>query len=388
MNWFSHVRLPSSARRCGVALTLGLLAAGLVWAGAVRASSASGGSWKVQRSPSPSNNSGLTAVAATSRTNAWAVGNYVKGTQDKTLIEHWNGKAWKVQKGPNVGGLRSVAATSPTNAWAVGSACNATACRTLAEHWNGKAWKVQPSPSPRGNALLSGVAATSPTNAWAVGSYAAPTEEKTLIMHWNGKKWKVQKSPNPNPGETCACYHSLTAVAATSRTNAWVVGYYVTDPSPGAPTPGVIEHWNGKAWTVQTSPYLNGAPLSGVAATSPTNAWAVPSFGPIVHWTGKTWKVQKSPNLSGFSPDEYLPTVAATSSTNAWAVSADYHTIWRGSEIVHWNGKTWKIQKSPNKGTNLSGVAATSPTNAWVVGNYSPKIGQQLTLIERWTGKG
>lgn len=50
-----------------------------------------------------------------------------------------------------------------------------TASQTLVEHWNGKTWKVQPSPNPGKGTLLFGVAATSSTNAWAVGYYnAAP----------------------------------------------------------------------------------------------------------------------------------------------------------------------------------------------------------------------
>jgi hypothetical protein len=36
-------------------------------------------------------------VAATSTTNAWAVGNTsaADGTNPKTLIAHWNGTTWK-----------------------------------------------------------------------------------------------------------------------------------------------------------------------------------------------------------------------------------------------------------------------------------------------------
>jgi hypothetical protein len=58
-----------------------------------------------------------------------------------TLIEHWNGHAWKIQKGPNQGGhlmtdnqLLGVAASSSTNMWAVGSYFNGTADETVALH--------------------------------------------------------------------------------------------------------------------------------------------------------------------------------------------------------------------------------------------------------------
>jgi hypothetical protein len=64
------------------------------------------------------------------------------------LIEHWDGKAWGVQpwhlKRPNRDpALSGVAATSPTNAWAVGSrsvlGSGDNVGRTLIERWNGTA---------------------------------------------------------------------------------------------------------------------------------------------------------------------------------------------------------------------------------------------------------
>jgi hypothetical protein len=54
------------------------------------------------------------------------VGRYYNGTAERTLIEHWNGKAWKVIQSPNRGGpadnnqLYGVTATCATDAWAVG----------------------------------------------------------------------------------------------------------------------------------------------------------------------------------------------------------------------------------------------------------------------------
>jgi hypothetical protein len=65
------------------------------------------------------------------------------------------------------GELFSVAATSTTNAWAVGQT-GTTRSGTLTVNWNGKSWKRVPSPSPPQSAL-SGVAAASAHSAWAVG---------------------------------------------------------------------------------------------------------------------------------------------------------------------------------------------------------------------------
>ena len=82
--------------------------------------------------------------------------------------------------------LSGVAATSPSNAWAVGS--NGSD-KTLILHWNGTTWKQVPSPS-RGAGASLGVAATSATTPgrWAAPPATEPGE--TLILHWNGAEWK------------------------------------------------------------------------------------------------------------------------------------------------------------------------------------------------------
>jgi hypothetical protein len=134
---------------------------------------------------------------------------------------------WKQVPSPNPGtarnGLSGVAVTSATNAWAVGSYSNGSTYRTLIVHWNGKTWKQVPSPnSGSGNNEWSGVAATSAANAWAVGSYFSGTGvSRTLIAHWNGTSWT--KVPSPNPGSSGS---GLSAVAATSAANAWALGAY------------------------------------------------------------------------------------------------------------------------------------------------------------------
>ena len=78
-----------------------------------------GTTWKVQPSltPKPGVDSALGSVAATSRTNAWAVGGsheVVNGhVVDRGLILHWNGSGWKVQASPKLGILNAVSSVNP-----------------------------------------------------------------------------------------------------------------------------------------------------------------------------------------------------------------------------------------------------------------------------------
>src|SRR5262245_60020116 len=65
----------------------------------------------------------LQSVTVVSSCNAWAVGYQSSGGSDTILIEHWNGSAWKLVPGPEIGAsaeLVSVRAVSARDIWAVG----------------------------------------------------------------------------------------------------------------------------------------------------------------------------------------------------------------------------------------------------------------------------
>jgi hypothetical protein len=293
-----------------------------------------GTAWAQVPSPNPpgSKSAGLDGVTAVSATEIWAVGACSRGGMAQTLIEHWNGTAWAQVPSPNPGGpaqlnaLSSVAATSPTNAWAVGLYYNGTTAlsRTLIEHWNGTAWAQVPSPNPGGpaEASLNSVAVTSASSAWAVGQYSPTTfaTPQTLIEHWNGTAWVHVPSPNPGSGS------DLNGVAATSSSDAWAVGFY--NKGTTAPPRALIEHWNGTAWAQVPSPNpgASGNQINGVAVLSARNAWAVGDYFNgttaltlIEHWNGTAWTREPSPN-PGASQFYTLQGVATTSPANIWAV--------------------------------------------------------------------
>src|SRR5215831_11385260 len=202
-----------------------------------------GTAWKTVPSPTPKGGGTLFGVAATSAGDAWAVGcagNCFQGFGGiKTLILRWNGTAWMRMPSPapaRVGALNGVAATSASNAWAVGCAGHCfgpmATTTTMIVHWNGTAWRQVASPNPAPNSVLTAVTATSVGNAWAVGY--TRTGFKTLIVHWNGAHWARVASPTPGP------LSQLLGVAATSTRNAWAVG---ADEKGG-----ILQRWNGKTW--------------------------------------------------------------------------------------------------------------------------------------------
>src|SRR5215472_2024050 len=150
---------------------------------ALTAAQPAAASWSVQPSPNvPHYSDYLAHVAATSASSAWAVGFSATGSTgtNRTLIEHWDGQRWAVQPSPNVGSgrndLTGVAATSASNAWAVGYVFRGSGIQTLIEHWDGQRWAVQSSPGLSGQPSdLYGVTAISASSAWAVGRTAIGT---------------------------------------------------------------------------------------------------------------------------------------------------------------------------------------------------------------------
>jgi hypothetical protein len=296
-----------------------------------------GKSWRQVASPNPvAGGDTLSGVAATSATNAWAVG----GKNGKPLILRWNGKSWRQVRSPAItGALASVVALSARNAWAVGLGGHKTS-QTIIEHWNGKSWKVVRGPVRLGN--LISVSATSASNVWAIGSSGTAQNSHTLAERWNGKSWKRVRIPD-TPGAG-----GLNGVAATSTRNAWAVAGAAGHAIGTNHT--VIDHWNGKSWrrVHSADPNPGGAILLGVAATSARNAWAVGtdtdfvnSFQVVIErWNGKSWKLAHSPVVDGV-----LTAVAAASARDAWAVGGGAQAI-----IEHWNGTRWTASPSPVSG--------------------------------------
>jgi hypothetical protein len=326
----------------------------------------------------------LNGVVAISASDAWATGcTSCLTSTPRTLIVHWNGKAWDRMASPT-GVLSAVTATSATNVWAVGSTSSGKA---LILRWNGKVWKQVPSPSHAGSGL-SGVVATSLGNAWAVGG--------SLILHWTGTAWTRVPSPSIK-GDLV----SLLSVAATSPRNAWAVGSTYSTVS-GSQT--LIESWNGKVWKRVPSPSTvsNGTGLSGVVALSTGSAWAVGcsecglggyAESLIERWNGKTWKQVAVPSRAGNGD---LFAVASVSTRSAWAAGGYYAVSGESFSVKtvteRWNGNAWKRVSSPSPGAEASvyGLDALSTNNAWAVGAYqtvSGSGGSDKTLILHWNGK-
>jgi hypothetical protein len=310
--------------------------------------------WVRVPAPSPGrgiSGSTLSGVSAVSSADAWAVGGYeTSGKIFKTLVVHWNGTRWAQVPSPNPGGtqgsgLSAVSASSPTDAWAVGGIVVDNVAKNLVVHWNGTRWAQVPSPSPggKGGSGLSAVSAVSASDAWAVGcdGFNPNTGASgTLALHWDGTRWAQVATPNPGAAHS-AC---LASVSALSATDAWAVGEFAPSPTSGAQKPLVLR-WNGTRWAQVPTPAPGDTlvtELNGVAAVSPSDAWAVGDVFNgdtqtqrtlVFHWNGTRWARVPSPDSGGFNT---LYGVSALTPSDAWTVGYGNNSL-----ILHWNGSRW-----------------------------------------------
>ena len=268
-----------------------------------------------------SSSPGLQGVACTSDANCFAVGNSFTGA----LVERWNGTAWSNVTTPtprnSLGAdLGSVACTSPTDCSAVGIEGAVASSgdvidisdAPLQEHWDGSAFTIVPGPSNAPFSELSGVACGSPTACFAVGDSA-------FVQLWNGTKWSLAPFGSPTSQS------QLNQVACTSATNCFAVGGFESNVQSDT----LIERWNGSSWSKVPSPTPSGsfdALLIGVSCSGPTFCVAVGSYGAanglrtlIERWNGRAWTMTSSPTPQGAEIAQ-LTGVACPSATNCNAV--------------------------------------------------------------------
>jgi hypothetical protein len=342
--------------------------------------------WDVVSSPQLSDLTTLQSVTTITSNDVWAVGSYAPTGQggSRTQIMHWDGTAWTVVPGPNLGAsnnaLNSVAAVTSTDVWAVGFYFPNTVAQTLILHWNGASWSRIPSPNVgSGHNTLSGVAAHASNDVWAVGDYNYPAS-RPLILHWDGTAWAAV------PGPTLTSYSVLSGITALSPTNVWAVGY-LDSGSHNYHT--LIMHWDGSEWSVTPSPNpgVDENSLASISAVTPDDIWAVGRYGRqvgplytlLLHWNGSQWESFPSTTIGS------LHGVTMISSNDGWAVGNTGYTL-----ILHWDGVTWRTVFSPNPGYPqymLAAVQAVTNEDIWTVGSSNRMSDIALTLTEHYTGR-
>ena len=336
----------------------------------------------------------LSGVAVLSAKNVWAVGDDAASNTGpfRTLIVHWNGRAWRKVPSPNPGigsnYLSGVTAVSANNIWAAGEYSDQSGGiagdKTLILHWNGRAWNKVSTPSLGNFDGLNTIRQVSAANIWAVGLYASPGgPDRSLILHWNGQAWR--RVPSPNPGKF---NNSLSGLAVVSAGSIWTTELF--SQKSGVPSTSEILHWNGHSWRKAAAGPAKSE-LIDVSASSPSNAWAVgddsKGHSLALHWNGHSWKRVSTPNVRPKELINALQSVTVVSQNNAWAVGVaqNVFSTFEGTAVeLHWNGRKWSMMTNPAVGaanSALFGVQATSTVGPWAVGEDGDSDTVQRTLV-------
>ncbi len=188
-------------------------------------------------------------------------------------------------------------------------------------------------------------------------------------------------------GRPAGAYFSTTGrlagVAAVSPSSAWAVGYAGSNGSPRV----LMLHWNGKAWSRVTGPgILTGAgQLNAIKVVNAKDAWAAGYTGGttlsgehtlLLHWNGKAWsRVTRPAPIPGF-----LNGLTATASAG-WAVGGvpNGHN-WPHPLALRLSGTTWSRVSVPDV-LDVDGVASTGTNAAWAIGET-----EQQSVLAHWNG--
>jgi hypothetical protein len=220
-------------------------------------------------------------VQAISADDIFAVGSFVdeRFHNHNPLVEHFDGRQWRVVPTPRLPGgqsaeLNSIAIISASDIWVVGGGFGSSHPGPLVMHFDGKQWSQVTVP---GNGSLIGVTAVSTDDVWAVGNQSpvGSTVESTLIEHWDGADWDVV--PSPNAGNLS----SLSSVAAISSTDVWAVGCAFCGDAGIGQAP-LIEHWDGTRWTISPAPSLGQGSDGNSVLAFPSGSVFVGGFAGFV----------------------------------------------------------------------------------------------------------
>ena len=362
-----------------------------------------GTTWTIVDSPTPRNAVGVqllgVSCVATNDCSAVGTADIETSSGNGTIItgagapvaEHWNGTVWAIAPEPSGGGFRELSAVSCAST----TYCAAVGDSAVAQQWNGTSWSIAAFAEKTSQSHLDQVACPSAKSCFAVGSFDSGTSGNTLVEHWNGSAWSVLPSPKPKGASEV----ELIGVSCPSTASCFAVGYYATSSAEQM----LIEHWNGKAWSVMTSPVVKNAEIAELtsvscASTTDCNAvgisLALSATSLIVHWNGAKWSVVPSPSAGTGSLVE-LRGVSCTSATDCTAVgglanlSSNSPNVKPAAE--HFDGTKWSVvpAAAPSGAplAILTTVSCSSANSCVAVGiDAKSDLGSNATLAERWDG--
>jgi hypothetical protein len=229
---------------------------------------ASAGIWSIQTTRELEQNTNLDGISCVTKAACTSVGDSRDLSESTVPVSAtWNGKEWTIEEAPSPAEGKSASLRSVSCSVVKFTECTAVGLyfdtsntqRSLAERWNGETWTVQKTPNPSGSTYdyLGSVscAVVKLTECTTVGNYQNSSGELlSLAEMWNGEEWTIQETPNPEEGKSIVLLGVSCVVVKLRECTA--VGGYSTKANSSS---NLAEHWNGKAWAIQTAPDPGGA---------------------------------------------------------------------------------------------------------------------------------
>jgi hypothetical protein len=170
------------------------------------------------------------------------------------------------------------------------------------------------------------------------------------------------------------------------------------------PGGALVEHWNGRRWSIQPTILTPGKPdtgllPSGLRAVSCTTTSACTALGStntgvpsVERWNGRGWSIQAL-SLDGIEPTDVScgsarACVAVGSRTDCGESDCIVST-----DVQRWNGKRWSLQQFPIPASwdfAFESVSCVSANACTAVGYFDPAschAGCSEPWVERWDGK-
>jgi hypothetical protein len=186
------------------------------------------------------------------------------------------------------------------------------------------------------------------------------------VIHFDGSSWQATDVP-PIYSPDQRLYPK--AIYAAGQDDVWTVGY---GGSGRATYIGYTQHWDGSAWTTESTPFDGQDPsfFRDIDGSGPDDIWVAGDAGYLgdilLHWDGVTWTHEQGP-ASGTA----MGKIMTMEPGNAWAVP---YSISDADVFYYWDGTAWSEGATldvPGAVTiSWHDVAKAGACDAWAVGAY------------------
>jgi hypothetical protein len=361
----------------------------------------------------------LLGSACADALQCWGVGATISANGGfEPMAESWTGSSWTLATVPQLsggdgGGLFAATCLDASDCWAVGTVLadgGGHPAGALIENWDGSGWQVVPAAAGAPGAILEGISCVGASACWAVGFSTDATGNALgeVTETWDGSAWSLV--PGADTGQP---YSQLDAVSCMTTADCWAVGAagpiqqnpkFLPIFPAAAGDQGLVEHWDGVAWSVVPSAAAaspDGGYLGAVTCVSASDCWATGSTTDaagtsdrtlIENWNGAAWSAVASADPAG-QPADYLNGVTCLGPDQCWAVGSSGSKGGGGGTqftpqtfIESWNGSAWSIDPSPATASSLLGsVTCVRSVACWTVGAVATDSSQNgyLPLVEQ-----